>query len=244
MTGKGDIAQVDLVDHRRVPVRDQRQGNQHQAGDKREHQEAHDLHHQVFTKPDNKGHQQQQEQRHHAAVQRRQLELVFPEGHKGVGNGDAVNPKQRANGEEVEEGDHHPAGFAKMLFHRFGDVAGDVAAGEAQTRQRAVAVKRNRERKNQHQQDRDQSTKACANGEEQHACANGGTKQAERPCGIRLTPGGRFCLANDNAFSVAHRSPLCVNEAGNLGNTGEIDIAAGNNADGFTTLNIVVKLAA
>ncbi len=92
MAGKGDIAQVDLVDHRRVPVRDQRQGNQHQTGDKREHQEAHHLHHQVFTKPDNKGHQQQQEQRHKAAVQRGHLELVFPEGHKGVSNGDAVNP--------------------------------------------------------------------------------------------------------------------------------------------------------
>ncbi|SAE07783.1 Uncharacterised protein [Enterobacter cloacae] len=38
--------------------------------------------------------------------------------------------------------------------------------------------------------------------------------------------------------------PLCVNEAGNLGNTGEIDIAAGNNADGFTALDIVVQLAA
>ena len=107
-----------------------------------------------------------------------------------------------------------------------------------------MAVERNRERENQHQQNRDQATEACANGEEQHARANGGTKQAKRPGGIRLTPGGRFCLANDNAFCVAHRSPLCVNEAGNLGNTGEIDIAAGNNADGFTTLNIMVKFAA
>lgn len=128
MTGEGDIAQVDLVDHRRVPVRDQRQGNQHQAGDKREHQEAHDLHHQVFTKPDNKGHQQQQEQRHKAAVQRGQLELVFPEGHEGVGNSDAVNPQQRANRKEVEERDHHSAGLTEVLFYRFGDVARDVTA--------------------------------------------------------------------------------------------------------------------
>lgn len=244
MTGEGDIAQVDLVDYRRVPVRDQRQGNQHQAGDEREHQVAHHLHHQVFTEPDNKSHQQQQEQRHHAAVQRGHLELVFPEGHKGVGNGDAVNPQQRANRKEIEESDHHPTGFTEVLFHRFGDVAGDVTARQAQARQRAVAVKRNREGEYQHQQDGDQAAKACANGEEQHACANGGTKQAKRPCGVRLTPGGRFCLANDNAFCVAHRSPLCVNEAGNLGNTGEIDIATGNNADGFTALNILVKLAA
>jgi hypothetical protein len=50
---------------------------------------------------------------------------------------------------------------------------------DRQTRQRAVAVKRNRERKNQHQQDGDQPTKACADREEQHACANSGTKQAE-----------------------------------------------------------------
>ena len=244
MTGKGNIAQVDLVDHRRVPVWDQRQGNQHQAGDEREHQEAHHLHHQIFTKPDHKGHQQQQEQRHYTTVQRRQLELVFPERHKGVGNGHAVNPQQWANGKEVEEGDDHPAGLAEVLFHRFGNVAGDITAGQAQTRQRAVTVKCNREREDQHQQDGDQPAKACANREEQHACANGGSEQAQRPGGIRLTPGGRFCLANDNAFCVAHRSPLCVNEAGNLGNTGEIDIAAGNNADGFSALNIVVKFAA
>ena len=93
-----------------------------------------------------------------------------------------------------------------MLFHRFGDVAGDVTAGQTQTRQRAVAVKGNREREYQHQQDRDQAAKACADGEEQHACANGGTKQAERPGSIRFTPGGRFSLANDNAFCVAHKS--------------------------------------
>ena len=128
MAGEGDIAQVDLVDHCGVPVRDQRQRNQHQTGNKREYQEAHHLHHQVLTEPDDKSHQQQQEQRHHAAVQRRQLELVFPEGHEGVSNGDAVNPQQRANGKEVEERDHHPAGFTEMLFHRFGNVAGDVAA--------------------------------------------------------------------------------------------------------------------
>ena len=206
MTGEGDIAQVNLVDHRRVPVRDQRERNQHQAGDEREHQVAHHFHHQVFTEPDNKGHQQQQEQRHHAAVQGGHLELVFPEGHKGVGNGDAVNPQQRANGKEVEEGDYHPAGLTKMLLHRFGDVAGDVTAGQTQTRQRAVAVKGNREREYQHQQDGDQAAKACTDREEQHACANGGTKQAERPGGIRFTPGGRFCLANDNAFCVAHKS--------------------------------------
>ena len=155
MTGEGDIAQVNLVDHRRVPVRDQRERNQHQAGDEREHQVAHHLHHQVFTEPDNKSHQQQQEQRHHAAVQGVHLELVFPEGHEGVSNSDAVNPQQRANGKEVEERDHHPTGFTEMLFHRFGDVAGDVAAGQAEARQRAVAVKRYRERENQHQQDRD-----------------------------------------------------------------------------------------
>ncbi len=93
-----------------------------------------------------------------------------------------------------------------MLLHRFGDVPGDVAAGQTQTRQRAVAVKGDREGEKQHQQDGDQTAKACADREEQHACANGGTKQAQRPGGIRLTPGGRFCLANDNAFSVAHRS--------------------------------------
>ena len=103
---------------------------------------------------------------------------------------------------------------------------------ERHKRASAVAVKRNRERENQHQQDRDQPTKTCANGEEQHACANGGTKQAKRPVVSDLRR-RTFCLANDNAFCVAHRSPLCVNEAGNLGNTGEIDIAAGNNADGF-----------
>ena len=41
------------------------------AGDEWKHQEAHDFHHQVFTKPDNKSHQQQQEQRHKTTVQSR-----------------------------------------------------------------------------------------------------------------------------------------------------------------------------
>jgi hypothetical protein len=47
--GEGDIAQVDLVDHRGV-----RKGSatgKSLIGNKREHQEAHHLHHQVFTKP-------------------------------------------------------------------------------------------------------------------------------------------------------------------------------------------------
>ncbi|MDF2528117.1 MAG: hypothetical protein K0S17_3202 [Enterobacter mori] len=57
-----------------------------------------------------------------------QLELVFPEGHEGVGNSDTVNPQQRANRKEVEEGDHHPAGLTEVLFYRFGDVARDVTA--------------------------------------------------------------------------------------------------------------------
>lgn len=90
------------------------------------HTVAHHFNHQVLTKPDNERHQQQQEQGHKAAVQRRHLQLVFPERHERVGNSNAIDPQQRTNREEIEERDNHATRLTKVLFYRFSDVAGRV----------------------------------------------------------------------------------------------------------------------
>ncbi|MNR05870.1 hypothetical protein D3C85_1219190 [compost metagenome] len=110
--------------------------------------------------------------------------MVFPEGHKSVRNGNAVNPQQRADGEEVEEGDDHAAGLTKMLFDRLGNITGWVAARQTQTCQRAVAIEGNRVCQKQHQQDRNQAAKTGADREEQHACTDCGTEQPQCPGGI------------------------------------------------------------
>ena len=104
----------------------------------------------------------------------------------------------------------------------------------------AVAVTQSGEK--QHQQDRDQAAKTCTYREEQHACANGGTKQSQRPVVSDLRR-GRFVWPTIMLSVLLIGHPYASTKPV-IWETREIDIAAGNNADGFAPLNIMVELAA
>lgn len=130
VTKHGYLAQVDLIKDGTVPVRNEGERNNDQTGNKGKDQIAHYANHQILAEIDHEGHQQQQPKGDNTPIERRHLQLMFPECHEGIGDCHTIYPQQWADGKEIEEGNYHPAHFAKMLFNGLGNICRWVTAGK------------------------------------------------------------------------------------------------------------------